>query len=71
MRQICTLLFVLLSVFVNAQTPTVPASNIRFSSIDGGSFSLAFDIGNGTNQCLVSLHYPPECLTIAAQAFTH
>lgn len=53
MRQICTLLFVLLSVFVNAQTPTVPASNIRFSSIDGGSFALAFDIGNGTNRLIV------------------
>lgn len=54
MRQICTLLFVLLSVLVNAQTtPTVPASNIRFSSIDGGSFSLAFDIGNGTNRLIV------------------
>jgi hypothetical protein len=53
MRQICTILFVLLSVLVNAQTPTVPASNIRFSSIDGGSFSVAFDIGNGTNRLIV------------------
>jgi hypothetical protein len=50
----CTLLFVLLSVLVKAQTtPTVPASNIRFSSVDGGSFGLAFDIGNGTNRLIV------------------
>lgn len=54
MRQMCTLLFVLLSVLVNAQTtPTVPASNIRFSSVDGGSFVVAFDIGNGTNRLIV------------------
>jgi hypothetical protein len=54
MRQMCTLLFVLLSVLVKAQTaPTVPASNIRFSSVDGGSFVVAFDIGNGTNRLIV------------------
>ncbi len=54
MRQICTLLFVLFSLFANAQTaPTVPASNIRFASIDGGGFTIGFDVGNGTYHLVV------------------
>jgi hypothetical protein len=54
MRQICTLLFVLFSLFVNAQTtPTVPASNIRFSSVDGASMTIGFDVGNGANHLVV------------------
>ncbi|WP_081169094.1 T9SS type A sorting domain-containing protein [Niastella populi] len=54
MKQMCTLLFVLFSVLANAQTtPTVPASNIRFTSVDGSSFTVGFDVGNGTNHLVV------------------
>jgi hypothetical protein len=57
MRQICTLLFVLFSVMAAAQTaPTVSASNLRFTVVDGGGLSLAFDVagaGGGTYHLIV------------------
>lgn len=54
MRPICTLLFVLLSVLAVAQTaPTVPASNIRFSYIDGTTMTVSFDAGNGATHLVV------------------
>ncbi|MBO9201536.1 MULTISPECIES: T9SS type A sorting domain-containing protein [Niastella] len=55
MRQIYTLLlFVLAGSFITAQAqPTVPASNIKFTSIDGGSMTISFDNGNGTYRIMV------------------
>ena len=55
MRQICTLLlFVLISGLAVAQTaPTVPASNLKFTSIDGGSMTISFDVGNGATRIVV------------------
>ena len=48
MRQICTLLFVLFNMLANAQTtPTVPASNLRFTTVDGSRLTLAFDVSVG------------------------
>ncbi|OQP62041.1 hypothetical protein A3860_29235 [Niastella vici] len=54
MRPICTFLFVLLSMMATAQTaPTVPASNLRFTTIDGGRLTILFDVGNGANHLIV------------------
>jgi hypothetical protein len=37
-----------------AQTaPTVPASNLKFTSIDGGSLTISFDVGNGATRIVV------------------
>jgi hypothetical protein len=54
MRKIFTLLFVLSCVVATAQVaPTVPASNLRFSSIEGAGFQINFDAGNGATKIVV------------------
>lgn len=55
MKQICTLLICILigGLAVGQTAPTVPASNIRFTSVDGGSMTIAFDIGNGAYRIVV------------------
>jgi hypothetical protein len=52
MRTIYTFLLVLSCVFVNAQ-PTVPASNLRFSAIEGAGFQISFNAGNGIMRIIV------------------
>jgi hypothetical protein len=52
MRTIYTFLLLLSCVFVNAQ-PAVPASNLRFSNIEGAGFQISFDAGNGIMRIIV------------------
>lgn len=55
MRVFFTLLF--FSLCLSQQTfavpPTVPSSNLTFSGIQGGRFSLSFTAGNGSNRIIV------------------
>lgn len=54
MKKICTLLFILSCFFATAQVaPTVPASNLRFSSVEGSGIHIAFDGGNGAWKIVV------------------
>jgi len=47
------LLFVLITQFINAQAPTVPASNITFTSLEGNGFRINWTSGNGARRIVI------------------
>jgi len=56
MRKIYTILLILLFAASNifaAAPPTVPASNLLFSSVQGGKFSVRYTNGNGSGRIVV------------------
>src|SRR5690606_13848975 len=55
MKRVSTLLLLLFisAIQLFAAPPTVPASNLAFSSVQGGRFTIQFTRGNGANRIVV------------------
>ncbi len=53
MKNLYTLIIILLSMQTSAAPPTVPASNLNFPAIDGGFFNIGWTPGNGTKRVII------------------